>query len=101
MISKPIISKVNCDESPSTCERFEVWSYPTILFIQKGTTYIYKGPRTSKDFIEFLDGGFKEGFDKKPVPKELGSFDYYLKMAKLAMVEIFDAFNPIFSYFGI
>jgi len=30
---KPIIGLVNCDDSSSTCERFSVRSYPTILFI--------------------------------------------------------------------
>lgn len=62
MISKPIISQVNCDEATSTCERFSIWSYPTLLFIQKGKVYTYKGPRELEKFIDFLEGGYKDGF---------------------------------------
>jgi hypothetical protein len=101
MLSKPIIAQVNCDEATSTCERFSIRSYPTLIFIKNGKTYGFKGGRTLEVMREFLEGGYVNSFEIQDVPKELGRVDYYLKMFRLAIYEIFDAFNPIFAHFGL
>ncbi len=51
--------KVDATKEQSLAARFPLQGYPSIYFINKGSVYEYKGPRTVEGFLQFVQGGYE------------------------------------------
>jgi protein disulfide-isomerase-like protein len=65
-----VMAKVDAVANRDTAKRFNVKSYPTLLYIADGKLYTYKGARTVEDIKPFLISGYKqeEGLPVPPPP---------------------------------
>eukprot|EP00741_Cyanophora_paradoxa_P005270 tig00000865_g5109.t1 len=53
------IGKIDCSVERRLCRRFQVRSYPTIIFLDADKrTYTYEGSRSLEDLLRFMKGGY-------------------------------------------
>lgn len=69
------VARVDCDQAPSTCERFGIRGFPTMKMIAHGKVVKYGGKRKVEDLLDFATGGWKEA-ESEPVPEELTGVKY-------------------------
>ena len=98
-IKSASVAMVDCDENDSTCMRFGIRGYPTILYFRHGKMYKYSGGRTLENFKQFLDGGF-EKVSAEAIPAELGAFDKFKTHFGLFMKDLDKTLESGFQEFG-
>lgn len=49
------VKMLDADKDKSELSQYEVKGFPTVLFMNNGTTTEYPGPRTSEDIIEYAN----------------------------------------------
>ncbi|KAG6602854.1 protein disulfide-isomerase domain [Phytophthora cinnamomi] len=68
--SKTRVAKVDCTVHRRVCSRFGVNGYPTLVFVNEGQVYRYKGGRSLPAFLDFVESGWKKAESTGPIPEE-------------------------------
>ncbi|KAE9137205.1 hypothetical protein PF002_g2180 [Phytophthora fragariae] len=68
--SKARVAKVDCTVHRRVCSRFGVNGYPTLVFVNEGQVYRYKGGRSIPAFVDFVESGWKKAESTGPIPEE-------------------------------
>lgn len=71
---------MDCTQNPSLRKRFDITGFPTLKFFAERQMYDYEGSRSLMDILDYVEGGYKDGFSKD-VPAPPSWFDE--KMATL------------------
>ena len=73
-----VIAKVDTTVNPGIQNRFDIQGYPTLQFIAGGKMYLYEGPRTLNDLMEFALGGYKKATTVQSVPPDISAWKKWL-----------------------
>lgn len=96
------VAKVNCDESQSTADRFEVRGYPTLLFFKRGKYYKYtEAERDVKSLANFALSEYHKTQQQGPVPRELTTVDFAMKVLSRFYEEVIYGFDGLFYQFDV
>ena len=69
------VAQVDCTAHRSTCRRFGVKSFPTLLFVDRGSVWEYEGERTAEPMQQWVEGG-RAADESTPVPPPPGALDW-------------------------
>lgn len=50
-----IVGRVDCTKNGLVCEKYEVQSYPTIIYLNKDARVVYKGDRSVQSLVDFAE----------------------------------------------
>jgi len=66
-----MLQKIDCTINEDLQKAFGIRGFPTIKFLKSGQVYDYSGQRTVKDFVSFVEDGWKDltPQNKPPRPK--------------------------------
>ena len=94
------VAKVNCDESSSSADRFDVRGYPTLLFFKRGKYYKYTdAERDVKTLAKFALEGYEKAKEQGTVPRELTNVDFAIKVLNRFYEEVIYGFDGLFYQF--
>ena len=71
------IAKVDADKNPGLLQRFQINSFPKLLYFRLGTVYDITGLRDGDYLFEMVKGHKYIEFSSAKVPKPLGVLDSF------------------------